>query len=1428
MGWQDAPIVEETAPQWQSAPAMADQDGMVPEQARTKLTPDNWLQSAANDIQAKQEQRVRHNIDPMNADEQMKLQDRYRVAAGMEPIYKRALQRYQEMRQARTTDSDWQNYLNNIANTTGSFMAGMTEVGYKLSDLVGATKGQSAKFARQQARMTESLAPRGGVSGFGGRFTGNFFNMLLLGGGAKTKAGTPFGGRMLAQLPTAGAFGVSSAGSAITDIEQRRAKGEEVSGGQMFAAATLNAIIETGIEMFGLEMVSMAGRALGREVPSIVNALRKGSATGAGRALVKAIVSKQTIAGLAKASAGGTAEEVTTQIGQNLVNKYVAGVQDQAIMEGVGEAALQGGLMPLFAGGISAIGRGTKAGPTAAPTLDTGLKPGDTGPAVEGTEHYPIPPLVKYEGGGPLATIPRKTPIIPRDSGKTYSQAGPGAPLIVPPTAGQVTPEQTLEMIREIGPQVPSPPPTPGAAFPIVPSGGPLVSQQQTPVIPVDRGKTYSQPGPDAPQTIVPMPSAGQITPEQTLEEVAIAGRQVDEAAPAQPQPSLADRIVSDETGAIPLSAMSGASMKAVAPIAHLVNDAMGEMAMAVADSPDGKAVVRSLDSVSTKAATLLGRIANVAADAYTALSRLDLKWLHTSDVNGYSNMQRLVEDTPSGRLTAPNSQIQGIVDAYNLMIDVTGQEAERLNVQVITPDGEVIYFKQASTGRYLRNMTPDAFVAITQGSGPLFDAIAAAVARDNNVDMAKAGLFLREWLGPESVRKVGQIERLRAIKFMPTTVKVNGKSVSIQETDPYLAIMNNARRQAKRIYFIGEFEQNIKGKPTRLELLRASFQKSGGKVADFDDMITVFEERPYKRVFRDPRALLSRAIRIVDSIIATAQTSLSAIPNLPQTLILVPKYVGVVNYLKALGHSLRHPRLTTAQLAGIGAMNRSVLDWTLRPGHGPEDFVKIFKGVVARVTGLEAISQFNNQVSGVGFSRLADSWLQNGIESKDIAVARDLRLTKAEISAINAGKMTQGIYNKIVQNGVKITQFITEDPHRMSKWQHIPMINGLIAYNNYAIGTAKAVMRIGRETALAVQSGDSKQRIAAAKRIVMFLAGATGAGTVSLLLRRAVKGQEVLRPDEDPEDILLKALWEAAILGPTQRMQDAFDYSGGSTEKAMVGISPKLSAVASVLSALRGYGRWGELPPAERAGKVAVKNAPLVRAVNSWWEHAMYPQVELYKKTRSLASAYRPKDSVVTNVPINPYYYHVHQAIIREDAETLDTALDQFQVWAAEQKWSPEESRRRLRGALMARRPVAFDLATYREFVASLSPEKRHMVTLAQAQYTEAIDFLTLTSEETAARKGDLDPLRKKVESGRMGRGKARQIIGDARKTDLQRKFRSTNFVGAMRVWATASPEERADLRAQLLEKARTAIRTRPIDQQKILDELQKAGVTE
>jgi hypothetical protein len=545
---------------------------------------------------------------------------------------------------------------------------------------------------------------------------------------------------------------------------------------------------------------------------------------------------------------------------------------------------------------------------------------------------------------------------------------------------------------------------------------------------------------------------------------------------------------------------------------------------------------------------------------------------------------------------------------------------------------------------------------------------------------------------------------------------------------------MASARRQAKRIYFVEEFGQNIKNRPTKLDVLRSEFEKAGGDVRNFDDLLTVFEHRPYKRVFADPRNPVGRALRIVDSFIGLAQTSLSAIPNLPQTAMLVPKYVGVLNYFRAVASVLRHPLATASQLSALGAMNRSIMEWTLRPGHGPEDFARIVRGVVQRATGLQWISQFNNQVAGIGFTRLADAWRKNGLTAKDVSVAKDLRLLPDEVAAIRAGKMTEAIYNKIVQNGVKITQFITEDPHRMSKWQNIPVVNGLLAYNNYAIGTAKAVLRTAREVTDSLQSKDPARMAAAGYRLGLMLVGAVGAGTVSILLRRTAKGQQALRDDETSADLVGKALWEVSILGPTQRMADAFDYTGDSSQKVVTALSPKLKYATDVLDALRGTGRYGEYPLPERVGEALKKNTPIVRGGMNWYDHLKYPMVQQYSEVHALARAYQEKTGTKktpTDAPINPHYVAVDEAIRREDDEALVRIVGEYKIWAKAQGWDGDKARNNLHSALEGRRPANFNKDEYKKFLASLPADKRSVVERVQASYNYKIDTLMLRPGE-------------------------------------------------------------------------------------------------
>ena len=208
------------------------------------------------------------------------------------------------------------------------------------------------------------------------------------------------------------------------------------------------------------------------------------------------------------------------------------------------------------------------------------------------------------------------------------------------------------------------------------------------------------------------------------------------------------------------------------------------------------------------------------------------------------------------------------------------------------------------------------------------------------------------------------------------------------------------------------------------------------------------------------------------------------------------------------------------------------------------------------------------------------------------------------------------------------------------------------------------------------------------------------------------------------------------------------------------------------------------------------------------------------------MAGAYRPRTGSIPEVAINPRYYAIHNAILHDDEAALQATLYSYQVWATEQGQDDETARRNLRSALSSRRPVNFGVADYREFLVSLSPEKRHLVESTQAHYLTIMDDITLTVEEKAARQGDIAALSSLVQAGQISAGRAREVMRKAKRTPLQQKLDGAGFQDSLRVWATASTDERILIRAQILEKAKAAISRTPATQQTIIEQLRREGI--
>jgi hypothetical protein len=639
------------------------------------------------------------------------------------------------------------------------------------------------------------------------------------------------------------------------------------------------------------------------------------------------------------------------------------------------------------------------------------------------------------------------------------------------------------------------------------------------------------------------------------------------------------------------------------------INFVTGEISAPLHKNAPGRHVRRQLDTKETKKASLLGKLQNDSHDAITALSRSDRNWLSEHDPLGYSNMQRMREDTVAGRVAAPNPKLAAIETVTQKMMDLTGDEAVRVGL----PRADGTPFVKAKSGRFLRQFTPEAVEAIHNGGGPMLDAIEAAIVRDNpgvTLDMAKE--MLNAIRDPDPIRHVGALEKVRTIKNLPSYVEVNGEWYPILETDPSRAIMGAASTLADRIYFYEQF-----GDDAAVAKLRADYVHAGGSGRDFDNTIAVANGRKLGGQY-DPRQTGVRIVRATNSLISAAQTSLSAIPNVPQTLVQVPRYTGWGNYAKAVGNALMHPKATVRDVAALGAMNRSVMDWTVQDGRRLEDYTRIITGSMNRLSGAHWVAQFNNMVAGKAFEHRADSWKRNGLPNADLGLARDLRLTPKEITEIRAGKMSPETYGKIVQNGVKITQYITEDPHRKSRFQHSPLFNAIFSYQNYGIGTAKSTGRMVAEIQSAFKSKPgSGQRLAAGRHLASMLVGTIGAGLLTTIMRRGIQRQELVKDDETTASMIGKALWETQLLGPAQRMFETNDRQ--TWDQWVTNLSPKVRMLVNAAAALSGDGDYEATPRNEVAGKFASRNIPAYRAASKWMGEAPQRRTAAERKANEL-----------------------------------------------------------------------------------------------------------------------------------------------------------------------------------------------------------------
>ena len=531
------------------------------------------------------------------------------------------------------------------------------------------------------------------------------------------------------------------------------------------------------------------------------------------------------------------------------------------------------------------------------------------------------------------------------------------------------------------------------------------------------------------------------------------------------------------------------------------------------------------------------------------------------------------------------------------------------------------------------------------------------------------------------------------------------------------------------------------------VERLSNMHKQEGGDLTHFENITRLALGLPYHWMDRD---IISRTVQLGSTVIGSAQTSLSTMVNIPQTIMQVPRYVGFGKYMQAVVESLSDYRMTRAQMAGMGGFSRVVKEFSFEHGHRLEGIGRMIRHGVGAITGLNFIAELNNVISARAFNLMAMDWDASGMSRGDIRLARELRLTEDEIRAVRDHQITDEIMAKVVQNGTGMTQFVAENPTHKGLLENWPLMKILFSYNSYALGTTRANVRLLKEGWDIVKNYDKAagpipslsanniaDTVSYIKRLTVFLMGTAGAGFTSVILREMMKGRIPDRDElEDRSlwDRALAGLVEVQLFGAAQRILDPFKFASGDTSQLLVGLSPQMKATADLLGALvGGFGIKGKFPLGERLSDTAQRHTPAVKGVITWLDKIAYPELDAYGAARIRSNKWK-KDKAellgettgIGSYQIEPKYYPVREMVKRFDVKGARQAASEYYIDALKRGKTLDEASRRLRASLMSSRPVPLSRDEAILFYLSLPPKKAADFMITNRAYSIIIDQIT------------------------------------------------------------------------------------------------------
>ncbi len=225
-----------------------------------------------------------------------------------------------------------------------------------------------------------------------------------------------------------------------------------------------------------------------------------------------------------------------------------------------------------------------------------------------------------------------------------------------------------------------------------------------------------------------------------------------------------------------------------------------------------GQVLVEGLDQAEVFAKAARGKFEERIVNVYRRMHDPDIRWLMKTDEFGYSNIRKLIDRVGTREnVDAPNERVRAYAQLMHDVDDFTTSEAVRLGVLRELPSGSLERLRRSMQDRLPRMLVPDAWKAIDDKSGALYDAIVEAAKRDNpGLTFKQIEDELQQSYARGAIRHTGILEKSRKIKKLPDEVQVHGQRVAILHTEPYMLATRSIERQARRLGFIEQFGQGV------------------------------------------------------------------------------------------------------------------------------------------------------------------------------------------------------------------------------------------------------------------------------------------------------------------------------------------------------------------------------------------------------------------------------------------------------------------------------------------------------------------------------------------------------------------------------------------------------------------------------------------